>query len=512
MSLTRRQWLRTATLAPAAWALGACGGEERSPRGTLTYLVSTEVEHLDPRFPADQLGASLSRLLCASLLQSDAESFLPRPALAQALTYPAPDRVRVALREGVRFDSGAELTAQDVAANYSALLDPAVGSTIRGAFSRVFLGVEALDARTVEFRLRSPEGTHPSLLQTPLLRGSDARGPELVVAAGQEPRFVASGAFRVARFGHGLLELERREPREGAPRRLRVLTVRDPNTMALRLLHGAADAAEVKPEVWELFAGRRGFALHAARSVATQYLGFNTERPPLDRLEVRRALALALDRATLARSKFGSHAVLATGLLPPSHWAYEGGVEPLRYDLREARAAVRSLGAASRPLVLRTASTRFVMTVAQALASMLEEAGLTVELRGSDLGVLLADLRAGRFDLALLQLPDVSDPWALEAFFHSASIPTAADPRAGNNRWRYRDAALDAALVQGRLARTPQERRPHYAEAQRLLSRGLPVVPLWHPDVVFASGPRVGSLRPRGDSQLDFLGEAALEG
>jgi len=51
---------------------------------------------------------------------------------------------------------------------------------------------------------------------------------------------------------------------------------------------------------------------------------------------VRQAIALAVDRPAIIEAKLGGHAVPATGLLSPSHWAYSGDVP--RYDHDPARA------------------------------------------------------------------------------------------------------------------------------------------------------------------------------
>jgi ABC-type transport system substrate-binding protein len=125
--------------------------------------------------------------------------------------------------------------------------------------------------------------------------------------------------------------------------------------------------------------------------------------------------------------------------------------------------------------------------------------------RPSELATLLADLRAGRFDLTFLTVPDLSDPWGLAFWFASGSIPTTENPGAGGNRWRFRNATLDAALEAGARAMGPAARRPHYAQAQLILAAELPVVPLWHADVVFVTSRRYEHLAPRGDGQLDFL-------
>ena len=62
----------------------------------------------------------------------------------------------------------------------------------------------------------------------------------------------------------------------------------------------------------------------------------------------------------------------------------------------------------------------------------------------------------------------------------------------------HADVAISPALG-------PDARRPHYQRAQQVLAEQLPVIPLWHADVVFALRRPYRGLRPRGDGQLDFL-------
>ena len=145
------------------------------------------------------------------------------------------------------------------------------------------------------------------------------------------------------------------------------------------------------------------------------------------------------------------------------------------------------------------------MTVAHAIAEMLGAVGLDVEVRPSELAVLLPDLRAGRYDLTLMTMPDLSDPWGIAWLFASSSRPHPSNPMAGGNRWRFSNAAFDAAVEAGQQSVGQEARRPHYAAAQRVFAQELPVIPLWHADLVYAAGPHVRGLRPRGDSQLDFL-------
>jgi len=238
------------------------------------------------------------------------------------------------------------------------------------------------------------------------------------------------------------------------------------------------------------------------------YLGIHCEHGPLADVAVRRALAMALDRPSLQQAMLGARAVSSTGVLPPSHWAYTSEVARYRFDpaaSRRALVAARGEGAPPLRLTLRVSSQRFAITVAQALTAMLHDVGVEVDVRPSELATLLSDLRAGRFDLTLLTVPDLSDPFGLGFWFGSGSIPTPENPTAGGNRWRFRDADLDAALDAGLRALGPDARRPHYQRAQQVLAEQLPVIPLWHADVVYALRRPYRGLRPRGDGQLDFL-------
>ena len=103
-------------------------------------------------------------------------------------------------------------------------------------------------------------------------------------------------------------------------------------------------------------------------------------------------------------------------------------------------------------------------------------------MRPSEAATLIADLNKGRFDLTLLQVPEVMEPHVLSWFFDSSRIPGAGSE--GANRWRYRNPQLDALLEQGRTTVDRTERKKIYAEVQRMLARDLPVLPLWQPDTV----------------------------
>jgi peptide/nickel transport system substrate-binding protein len=486
--------------------------------GVLDVILPQDVEQLDPRKVADAYGLKVSRLVFASLVTIDPRTLEVVPDLAEQVVAESPARYRVTLRAGLRFSDGTALDAEDVAATFRSVVDPAIGSRYASTYRRI-AGIETPDARTVVFTLDAPHATFLTDLELPVLRAEDARAPIALpdgdVAPGAGP--VGAGPYRLLRRRPGHLELGPNPSWHGGrPRhpRVRMTVVRDDNTRALRLLAGEGDLAlnAVPPLLVPLFERDRRFRVRTAPGVGTTYLGANQDAPLLADVRVRRAIAHAIDREALVRAKLGGRASLARGVVPPGHWAYAEDAAEHPFDPARARALLDEAGLRDpdgdgpRPrgrLTLRTSTDRFRQSIARAIAAMLGAVGLEVEVRPSEVATLIADLNAGRFELCTLQLPEVFEPHVLTWFFGSAHIPGPG--REGANRWRHRDGRLDAALERGRTAADRQARRAAYVEAQRLLAEQLPVIPLWHEDVVAVLGPGAGQLDVPRDGRFSTL-------
>jgi peptide/nickel transport system substrate-binding protein len=278
----------------------------------------------------------------------------------------------------------------------------------------------------------------------------------------------------------------------GAPLhpRVRMLVVRDDNTRALRMLAGAGDLSlnAVPPLLLPLFERDPRFALTTARGVGTSYIGINLEAERVRDLRVRRAIAHAIDRAAIVKHKLGGRAQLASSWIVPGHWAFSADTPRYGYDPENARALLAQAGwsgGAGQPrlrLTMRCGNDRSRQSIARAIAAMLGDVGIDVELRPSEVATLVADLARGRFELTTLEVPEVVEPHVLQFFFGSDRVPGAG--REGGNRWRMRSADLDAAFEQGRANVAEPVRKEAYARAQRILAEQLPVIPLWHEDVV----------------------------
>jgi peptide/nickel transport system substrate-binding protein len=221
------------------------------------------------------------------------------------------------------------------------------------------------------------------------------------------------------------------------------------------------------------------------------------DRPTFQDPRVRRALLLAIDRATLVHDLVGGAATVAQSLVPPASPLFDAaaaGSVPFEPD----RAALELTAAGwvptetgwiepghdtPEPLVLIAADdparpeTRLI---AERIVAAWQAIGLRAELRLLPAAELIErHLGPGSFDLALLELDLGLDP-DLFPLLASNQAQTGGANIAG-----YQSAATDALLAAARRPADPTTRRERFAALQRRLAAELPILPLAFQDVSY---------------------------
>jgi peptide/nickel transport system substrate-binding protein len=463
-------------------------------------LVENDAETLDPRYATDSVGLRATRLVHAGLVRLDESTLEPRPYAASSWRWIDPLTLEVTLREGVRFHSGAPLRPADVVATLRAFASPAVASRHATVVAAI-AGARAIGERTVVVTLAHPHGTLLTDLELPILRADQAESPPA-----PDGSLDGLGPYAVARVARGEVLLE---PAGGGvlPRpahAVELRTVHDENARALRLEAGRADVAVnlVSPTLLPPLAAQPGLAVVSRPGSNLTYVVVQEERGPLGDARVRRALSLAIDRATVCATLFDGRARPASALVAPAHWAH-ADVPPLPFDPAQARALLHEAGAAGMHVTILTSTERLRGDVARFVAQELADVGVAADVVPLELGTKLARLNAGDFDLAFLQLPEMSEPNILRHFLHGAFVPPA-----GANRGRVHDAELDALLDEGERELDPARRRAIYARVEAREREQMHWVPLWYEDQVAVTSERARAFVPSAEGR--WLGLALL--
>ena len=492
---------RAAFRVPVLCVLVVFGAACRSgqvPADELVVVTETVAQTIDPRFAVGAYDFKLSRLVFSPLVSVDDETVEPKMELAESVEPDGDLTWRVALREAL-FSDGRRVTAADVAYTLEQLRDLALGTRLRQRFIDDGLrDVEIIDDKHLVFHLAHPHAPFVTDLDFGIFARPLAGQPrhtqrDLPIGAGP---FVPSSrdgdTFHFVRNEHFF---------GGVPREklLTVRTIRDDNSRLLALVGGSADITQntISPLLLQAVEAQPQLKVLTARSSVYSYIGLNLDDPALKDVRVRRAIALAIDREQIVRTKLRGRAVMATGMLPTFHWAYAGPplVRRWAYDPAEAKRLLDEAGLKDPDgdgplprisLVYKTSSNRFRVAVAQVIAAQLAQVGIAVDVRAAEFSTFFSDIKAGNFQMFSMQIPEIAEPDLYTNFFASSRIPTREHPDAGGNRVRYRSPEIDRLLAAGRVELDRGHRRMIYAELQKILAEDLPVISLWHEDNVAA--------------------------
>jgi peptide/nickel transport system substrate-binding protein len=396
----------------------------------------------------------------------------------------------------VRFSDGREVTAADAAFTLESIRSGVV-PTYRRTDLEMVSAVRATGRYELEVELSRPFA--------PFLSGL-AVG---VVPDGTVPGSAPGGCgpYRLDRWVRGQWLFFSANPHASPPPKCKTLAfkvVPDAVVRVLEVWRGSVDLVvnDLPPDALVHFA-EEGYALERGPGANYRYIGLNCGRPPLDRAEVRSALAMAVDRRALLNYIQDGFGRPAGGLLCPDNWAHVEGLKEIPFDPVGARTLLASAGyGPGRPLRLsyKTSTDMVARRIAVAVQDYLGRVGVVVEVRSLEWGTFFSDVQRGDFDLFGLIWVGISDPDALRPRFTTAQFPPA-----GLNRGRYSNPEVDRLLEAASGEPDQAVRRDLYWKAQRILSAEVPYISLWHPDNVAVGRRGLTGIAIPPDGSFRFL-------
>jgi peptide/nickel transport system substrate-binding protein len=494
----------------AALFAAGCHGHLEDP-GTVTMLIESSPNNLDPRVGTDAQSGRIGALIFDALVKKD-DHYNLRPWLATSWEQPDARTWVFHLRDGVRFQDGRPLTAEDVAWTIESLVDAKHGGLITsksGSFAAVDRA-EARDRLTVVVHLKRPDAGL-------LFNMSDGLFGVVEKGAGRElgRHPVGTGPFQfVSEVEDKEVVLERNPDYwAGAPRiaRVRFAVVPDAITTALELEKGSGDIESnaITLDMVHSLRDAPNLETETGPSSVVVYMNFNVTDPVLRDKRVRQAIACAIDRQAIMDALWRGKARLANSLLPPEHWARATDSEMAQYPHDVARAArlLDAAGFAPGPdgvrlrVTLKTSTDETTRLMAAILQQQLRAAGIELRIRSAEFGTFYADVTKGAFQMYALRWIGVNeDPDIFRYAYGSGSFP----PK-GANRGHYANPRVDALLAEAAGEVDQAVRRREYVEVQQILAEELPGIPLWYPDNEVVHSRRLMGIVPEGAGDFDYL-------
>lgn len=443
----------------------------------------------------------VARDLFEGLLNQDPQG-RPEAGVARHWEQLDPLHYRFTLRPEARWSNGDPVTAHDFVYAWRRLVDPKEGATfawlarlaalehadeiLAGKRPPSQLGVQAQDDHTLTITLARPVPyllnllTHPGLY--PLHRASIERYKEQWTQPG---KLVGNGAFQLnQRVVNERLELVPNPHYwDGANTHLTRVTfvpVNQESAATARYLAGDLHITESFPkEQFERLKTQLPGEVFAPLQLGVYYYAFNTQKPPLNDVRVRKALSYAIDRHLIADRVLGSGELpawrftpdITRGLAPQGNHLSDTPQEQLDAEARQLLAAAGYGKAKPLTLNLLYNSAELHKKIAIAIASMWKQKlGIQVTLTNQEWKSYLDSRSSGQFEVIRASwVADYNDPSAFLGLWQSHH---------SGNMSGFANADYDRLLTRADSA-AQHERSSLFNQAEALLVEEAPIAPIY---------------------------------
>ena len=517
---------RLGTLFLCLCLLGQAGCFQRHEPADFVVINGPDPESLDPAIITSQADGRIVSALFDGLTRFNAVTAHAEPALAKRWEISGDGTVYTFhLRDGLKWSTGGRITAHDVVYSWRRAINPDTASDYAGMLFYVKnaeainsgkltdlsrLGVRAIDDKTVRVELTAPT---PFFLELCAFWTLAVVPEKAITQHGDQwclrQPLPVSGSHTLE-FWHVRDRVRLRKNThywDADNTRNNVvdfLPVEAPTTAINLYEAGQADIiwdkSLVPIELLDALSQRPDY--HKFDYLGSYFVRFNTTKKPLDDPRVRKAMALAIDKAGLVAKYTKGGERLANHFVPPGTGNYTSPSGPAH----DPGLAKRLLAEAGFPegkgfptdFEYLFNSSEVNKNIAVELQRMWHETlGIQVKLRQAENKVYLAAQSALDYHVTRSSwIGDYNDPNTFLDMFMTQN---------GNNRTGWSNAGYDRLIRLANATTDPPKRNALFREAETILiADELPIFPLffyvginiYHPDRIGGIHPNILDIHP----------------
>jgi len=490
-----------------AGSLFAAPGPQPQRGGRIVIAVGTDVLTFDPHNYRATTDIIVDRLIYDTLVTLDLQMRL-RPNLAVRWLNLGPTAWRFELRRGVKFSDGTPLNARAVKIS----LERAAKAPRAAAFVGVISQVDIVDEYTVVINTSRQFAPFLNHLTSPIAGIiSPAALERYKEAVDRNP--VGSGPYVLKEWVPNQRTVLVRNPDYWgkAPNIDEVVfrPIGDESTRFLAFRGGEVDVlSDPPPHLLNQLKADKTVEILLSPATRDFRIGFTVTHPSLQDVRIRRAIALAIDRASLVKFVAEGLAREATcGVVPPELMRTNPCVS-IDFDPEKAKAAMAEAGKAGGfDLDLWTPEGRYLRdkAIAEAIQQQLGKVGIRVRLRVMEWGAYLDAL--GR-----REGPAFIIGWGFTTGDPATAMRQNFWSRSAFNYSNYKNPDVDRMLDEGEAEFSPARRAQIYQQITDILFlRDVVGKEIYHKNNIYAVRRRVHNFGAHPLELID-LSETWVEG
>jgi oligopeptide transport system substrate-binding protein len=475
----------------------------------------TEVASLDPQKTEGVPESHVIRDLLEGLVNQDANG-KTIPGVAESWETTDNKVFTFHLRKDAKWSNGDPVTAEDFVYSFQRAVDPNTASPyswylemttminasdiIAGKKDKSTLGVKAVDAHTFEVTLESPVPYFVMMMGHTTVKPVHKATVEKYGDKWTKPEhFVGNGAFTVSNWVvNERIELVRNDQywdnENTVLTKVTYLPIENQVAEMNRFLSGELDFTHELPnEHFRRLQKEYPESVAIKGNLCTYYYNFNTHKPPFDDVRVREAISYTIDRDIVANAILGQGQKPAYFLTPeivanfsPETPAY--GKLSQKERNAKAKALLEEAGYnKSHPLkfTLLYNTSENHKKIAVAIASMWKKnLGVDVVLENQEWKTYLETKKQGNFEAARAG-------WCGD-YNEASTFTSLMEGKNTTGGIHYKSAEYDKLTAAATRATSEEERKQLYYAQEALLTKDMPIAPIYQYVTARLVNPHVG--------------------
>ena len=491
----------------SAGAASSTSGAAPKSGGTLQVASVTPSAAVNPLTVADAGGLCMLNQTGEFLIFDSNLKLALQPMLALSWSHNGDGSVwTFKLRPGVKFSTGAPMTADDVVYTFKQLSDKNNASNALSTFTSVLTpdGVKKVNSTTVEFHLESPNGNFPYLV-------SSDNYNAIIVPNGTdfskwEKTFVGTGAFKLWSYTTNVGASFVPNPNYWGPKPLLASTsfkfYASQPPMILALQGSSVDViAQFVPAGATAILHNPSYKIIQLKSANHRELSMRNDQAPFTDARVRQAVAYSLDRKGMVNALLGGYGTVANDTpFGPRFPSSDLSLPQREQDIAKSKQLLAAAGHSSGiSAPLFTEVYQEIPQLAQVIKEDAAKAGINFDLKIESQTLYYGKATYGNSDWldGTASLVDYGDRGVPNVYLEAPLTSTGPW-----NAAHFKNSQYDALVKQYVAALDLTTQKQIAGKIETLLLNETPIViPYWI-DGLTASTPNVGGLNPTSIAQL----------
>lgn len=486
------------------FGFAGCGSNTMSTedKQIVTFANTTDISTMDPRNANSTAMATILFHVYNGLLKTDADGNVV-PDLAESYKQISDTEWEFTLKDGVKFQDGSPLTAEDVKYTLDTIADPSKQFRLKSDFS--FMKARVIDDKHVVISTGKPYAAFP--LRLTYIKIIPKEYVEKVGDTEFAKKPIGTGPYRFVSWKKGdRVELEANENYFGGipeVKRIVARVIPEASNRILALESGEVDiAATIPTSEVNRIQEKDGLKVVGNPTTRVVFIGLNSKDcEPLKDVRVRQALNYAIDRDAIIQGVLDGYGNKIATIATPQFEGFDKNIPVYEYNPEKAKQLLSEAGYPDGFSVdfSTTDATMNGIDVAQAVSAQLSDIGIKCNVIQQEPNQQREKIASGQ--VAPLYINGIGGPYANLDLIAKLGFGT------GERYSTFSDSQFDSLRKEAILTVDLDRRLDLDSQIQQMARDKAMGIFLWQQQMLYAyNANRIKGWNPRVDEMIDVNG------